>query len=65
MQANEDEEGSEEDEDFEAGAAEQQEAEDEGDESGSEASGDAEMIDEVILNCSACAILTANRSLAP
>ena len=47
MQANEDEEGSEEDEDFEAGAAEQQEAEDEGDESGSEASGDAEMIDEV------------------
>ncbi|KAK9844705.1 hypothetical protein WJX74_005736 [Apatococcus lobatus] len=46
MQANEDEEGSEEDEDFEAGAAEQQEAEDEGDESGSDASGDAEMIDE-------------------
>ena len=48
MQANADEEeGSEEDEDFEAGAAEQQEAEDEGDESGSDASGDAEMIDEV------------------
>ncbi len=47
MQANADEEGSEEDEDFEAGAAEQQEAEDEGDESGSEASDDAEMIYEV------------------